>query len=194
MRKASVKHSRHRLGGGGGLSLDAFVNAKSKPRVNPSDIRKRREYYENAKKVKQYKTLVKHLPQQEQKSIDEDLGGGPNTGKEEGDFNDDPISNDNASHIRGTSFPAKREKNKKKKGRNALEGVRQDFMKKKQETQKLEEEREEALKAKEAARIKALQTRKDLKEKMFKRTNSGQPLMKHRLEHILESIQQQQGP
>eukprot|EP00250_Pteridium_aquilinum_P003819 c14098_g1_i1 orf=78-653(+) len=181
------RKSRQRLGGGGGLSLPAFVNAKSKPRLNPADVRKKREHYENAKKVKKYRKLVKHTPHQEQKTSTEESIGGSNTDKY---IVHVPTSDSNASQQRLTSDFVKKTKCLSGKRRNALEGLRQDFIKKKQEEDRVKAERMEALKVKEEARIKATQRRKDFKAKMFKRTNSGQPLMKHRLQHILESLQQ----
>mgnify|MGYP000647988370 FL=1 len=82
-------------------------------------------------------------------------------------------------------------KSKLKMRKTALEGVREEFVKKKQEEERMKEEREKDRKFREEKQVKALQKRKELKSKMFKKTHHGQPLMKHRLEHILETIQQQ---
>ncbi|MFS8014414.1 hypothetical protein Hanom_Chr15g01344211 [Helianthus anomalus] len=62
-----MKKNRSRLGGGG-LSLQAFANAKSKnDGYNPALIKKQREFYKNAKYVNKYKKSQKH-PNQGQSS------------------------------------------------------------------------------------------------------------------------------
>ncbi|KAD4584506.1 hypothetical protein E3N88_22107 [Mikania micrantha] len=54
-----MKKNRTRMGGGG-LSLQAFANAKSKnDGYNPALIKKQREFYKNAKYVNKYKKSQK---------------------------------------------------------------------------------------------------------------------------------------
>ena len=45
------------------------------------------------------------------------------------------------------------------------------------------------MQAKKTEREVAEARRRALKEKMYKKTRSGQPVMKYRIEHMLESIQ-----
>ncbi|MCO5558948.1 hypothetical protein L7F22_012539 [Adiantum nelumboides] len=157
---------RQRLGSAGGsITLPAFVNAKSKPRFNPAVLRKKSKQFENAKTIKKYKKLANCLP------------------NEEG-FSGVPVTEQKVTHVSKRYGPTK--------GKNVIEALRKDFVEKKEEKDRLRAERLEALKIKEEARAKALQVRKNLKAKMFKRTSSGQPLMKHRVQHILDSIQQHQ--
>ncbi|KAI5071680.1 hypothetical protein GOP47_0013931 [Adiantum capillus-veneris] len=174
---------------GGGLTLPAFVNAKSKPRFNLADLRKKDKEFEDAKTIKKYKKLVKGSPREEVRPIFEEFSGVLGA---EGKAT--PVSKSNSNRFQGshTALFVRKEGHGPNKGKNALEALRKDYVKKKEEEDRLKAERLEALKAKEEVRSKALQTRKNLKAKMFKRTNSGQPLMKHRLEHILDSIQQHQ--
>lgn len=62
-------------------------------------------------------------------------------------------------------------------------------MKKHEEQEKARMEREANYKAKKEEKERAESRRKDLREKMFKRTRRGQPVMKYRIEHLLETIQ-----
>lgn len=190
MKKADHSGSRSKRLGGKGLSLDAFVRAKGKPRYNPSDIRKHREHYENAKKVKTYRTMIKQIPQLEQ-DAQKDIG----MQEERLDYNANVLGCNSSftreSHPQAKRLPA--HKNKKwKNGNNTLERMRHDYMERKQDEEKLKQAREEAQREKDEADKMALKKRKELKVKMFKKTSTGQPLMKHRLEHILERLQQQQ--
>lgn len=57
----------------------------------------------------------------------------------------------------------------------------------KQTSEKME--REGAFQAKKEAKEKAESRRKVAKEKMMKKTRHGQPIMKYRREHLLESIE-----
>ncbi|TXG63499.1 hypothetical protein EZV62_010493 [Acer yangbiense] len=50
-------------------------------------------------------------------------------------------------------------------------------------------EREAMIKAKKEGREKAEARRKSTRDKMFKNTRYGQPVMKYRIEHLLETIQ-----
>ncbi|KAH7283361.1 hypothetical protein KP509_34G003300 [Ceratopteris richardii] len=186
-KKMKDKKSRQRLGGiGGGLTLPAFVNAKSRPRFNPAEIRKRREQFEDAKKIRKYRKLLKSLPQQEQRNNMEE------SSDVEAKIPIQVVSNDNTIQQKNPSDLVKKERRVLTKRSNILEVLRKDYLKKKEEEDRLKAERMEALKLKEEQRVKAFQERKNLKSKMFKRTKSGQPLMKHRLQHVLECIQQSQ--
>ncbi|KAJ4823057.1 hypothetical protein Tsubulata_049609 [Turnera subulata] len=60
------KKNMSRLGGGrGGLSLQAFANAKStSAQYNPALLKKQREFYKNAKYVSKFKKTLKQQGQQ----------------------------------------------------------------------------------------------------------------------------------
>lgn len=151
------KKNMQRLGGGG-LSLEAFANAKSTTiNYNPALIKKKREFYKNAKYVSKYKKL---LQQQSQN-------------KEEGE--------NEGSHRN------KQDKRKnKKKGLNSLNIL---YEKQREEKEKARIEREAIIQAKKEEREKAEAQRKTSRENMLKRTRHGQPVMKYRIEHVLQSIQ-----
>ncbi|KAL9397396.1 hypothetical protein Peur_011649 [Populus x canadensis] len=65
-RQSKVKRNS-KLGGAAGLSLEAFINAKSNTSScsssNPALIKKRREFYENAKYVSKFKKKLKQQNQ-----------------------------------------------------------------------------------------------------------------------------------
>ncbi|XP_020101250.1 uncharacterized protein LOC109719129 [Ananas comosus] len=153
-----------RLGGkGGSLSLEAFANAKSNPSgYNPSIIKKQREFYRNAKFVKKYK---KTLTQQ----------GQPSDHKTIPDLEED-----------GTSENVRKRSKKKKK--QTLPSLEEEYKKKRAEQEKAKMEKELIIRAEEEARAKAESKRKDLRKKMFKKTRSGQPVMKYRIQHLLEGL------
>ncbi|KAK9086568.1 hypothetical protein Syun_028962 [Stephania yunnanensis] len=60
---------------------------------------------------------------------------------------------------------------------------------KREELEKAKMEREAQIQAKKEERERATAQRKSWREKMLKKTRSGQPVMKYRVEHILESLQ-----
>lgn len=72
-----------------------------------------------------------------------------------------------------------------KKARN-LEEL---YEKKRAEEEKARIGRELMIQAKKEERQQSEARRKALKEKMYKKTKSGQPVMRYRIEHLLESIQ-----
>ncbi|MQM14215.1 hypothetical protein Taro_047142 [Colocasia esculenta] len=163
------RKNRQRLGGkGGGLSLESFANAKSSTTgYNPALIKKQRELYRNAKIVKKYKRSLKqqthderHLPTV---SIPESRDGTEN---------------------------ANEKKPKKKKTNRSLQSFREEYEKKQEEKERARKEREAMIQAKKEERQRAEAKRKALREKMFKRTSTGQPVMKYRIEHLLENILQ----
>lgn len=63
------------------------------------------------------------------------------------------------------------------------------YEKKREEEERVRAEREATLKAKKEEMEKAEAWRKTERQKMFKKTRSGQPVMKYRIEHLLQSIQ-----
>lgn len=78
-------------------------------------------------------------------------------------------------------------KNKKKK--YSLQKAREEYEKRQAEEEKARMEREAMIQAKKEEKQRAELRRKELRRNMFKRTQSGQPVMKYRIEHILDSIQ-----
>ncbi|GER26496.1 eukaryotic aspartyl protease family protein [Striga asiatica] len=162
--RKKMKKNVQRLGGKGGLSLESFANAKTRnDQYNPSLIKKQREFYKNAKYVKKYK---KSLKQHEQPNIPftEERSPESENGKKE------------HSHVN----------NKGKKNARSLEEL---YKKKREEEENARKEREALIQAKREERERAEAQRKSLKEKMYKKTRSGQPVMRYRIEHLLETIQ-----
>uniref|UniRef100_A0A803MSS9 rRNA-processing protein FYV7 n=1 Tax=Chenopodium quinoa TaxID=63459 RepID=A0A803MSS9_CHEQI len=199
-----MKKNMQRLGGTG-LSLEAFANAKSRQnsynpallsmflflyssklqslrsyaelkrafsiilfiRIGIANIcyrEKKREFYTNAKHVSKYKKLLKQQNQPNDKSVSVE-----------------PVeAND------GGAGETSKEDKKNKKGSYSLQEL---YVKKHEEQEKARMEREAFYKAKKEEKEKAESRRKDLREKMFKRTRKGQPVMKYRIEHILETLQ-----
>ncbi|CAA0832087.1 Protein NETWORKED 3A [Striga hermonthica] len=162
--RKKMKKNVQRLGGKGGLSLESFANAKTRnDQYNPSLIKKQREFYKNAKYVKKYKRSLK---QQEQPNIPFTYERSPeseNEKKEHGHVN-----------------------NKGKKNARSLEDL---YKKKREEEENTRKEREALIQAKREERERVEAQRKSLKEKMYKKTRSGQPVMRYRIEHLLETIQ-----
>lgn len=70
-----------------------------------------------------------------------------------------------------------------------MQSLRELYEKKREEDEKARVEKEASIQAKEEQRQMAEARRKSLKGKMFKKTKSGQPVMKFRIEHLLETIQ-----
>ncbi|KAF8015049.1 hypothetical protein BT93_H0747 [Corymbia citriodora subsp. variegata] len=152
--------------GGGGLSLEAFANIKStsnRNQYNPALIKKKREFYKNAKYISKYKKSLKHLSEQND----------PSAVKPSEDTNLMDESN-------------KRNKKNKNRGSSSL---RELYEKKHEEEERARKEREAIMQAKKEEREKAEARRKAERAKMFKKTRSGQPVMKYRIEHLLQSIQ-----
>ncbi|KAL5983909.1 hypothetical protein ACLOJK_018007 [Asimina triloba] len=131
-------------------------------------IQKKKEFYKNARFVSKYK---KTLRQQ-----------------------NEPVNNlPTAAHIedavRQETKPDKKMTMKKqKKNKNSLQRAREEYEKRQEEEQKLRAVREAAIQAKREERVKAEARRKELRGKMFKRTQHGQPIMKYRIQHLLEGI------
>ncbi|KAG8370669.1 hypothetical protein BUALT_Bualt13G0007300 [Buddleja alternifolia] len=165
--KMKMKKNMQRLGGRGGLSLESFAKAKSRDdNYNPALIKKQREFYKNAKYVSKYK---KSLRQQEQQNVPF-RAGRPSEGEndtKEGDF----VNQHN------------------KKSKKSARSLKELYEKKRDEEDRARSEREAIIQAKNAERQQSEARRKSLKEKMYKKTKSGQPVMKYRIEHLLETIQ-----
>lgn len=75
---------------------------------------------------------------------------------------------------------------KKKKKKQSLEEL---YEKKHEEEERARRERDAIFLAKKEEREKAEAQRKELRSKMFKKTRHGQPVMKYRIEHLLQTIQ-----
>ncbi|KAI3449545.1 hypothetical protein Pfo_006210 [Paulownia fortunei] len=166
MNKKKMKKNMQRLGGRGGLSLESFANAKTRnENYNPSVIKKQREFYKNAKYVQKYKRSLK---QQEQLNI-------PSTAER-------PLEGENGTNKGGYV-------NQNKRSKKNARSLRELYEKKHEEEEKARMEREAMIQAKKEEKQQAEARRRALKEKMFKKTKSGQPVMKYRIEHLLETIQ-----
>ncbi|XP_042516680.1 rRNA-processing protein FYV7 [Macadamia integrifolia] len=165
--KSSFTFKKKKRLGGGGLPLEDFANAKSKNRnYNPAIIKKQKESYKNAKQVSKYKKLLKQQSE---------------TGNNFLAATESPEDN-----TRGGADIKMNEKNKKKKSTNSLGEL---YEKKRAEDEKAKMEREAIIQAKKEAREEAEARRKVVREKMFKKTRSGQPVMKYRIENLLQTIQ-----
>ncbi|KAL0371399.1 UNVERIFIED_CONTAM: hypothetical protein Sangu_0458000 [Sesamum angustifolium] len=165
--KKKMKKNMQRLGGRGGLSLEAFANAKTRnDNYNPAIIKKQREFYRNAKYLQKFKRSIKQQQQLDIPSTSERPSGGEN-GAREGD----------------------NDLNKNKRNKKNAQSLQELYQKKREEEEKARMEREAMIQAKKEEQQKAEARRRALKEKMLKKTKSGQPVMKYRIEHILETIQ-----
>lgn len=71
--------------------------------------------------------------------------------------------------------------------KRTAQSLKEVYEKKRAEDEKAKKERDAIMQAKEEEREKSEAKRKDLREKMFKKTRSGQPVMKYRIEHLLET-------
>lgn len=76
----------------------------------------------------------------------------------------------------------------KKKKRQTLERLKEESERKREEKEREKLEREAMIKAREEAIEKAESKRKALRGNMFKKTRSGQPVMKYRIQHILDGL------
>ena len=75
--------------------------------------------------------------------------------------------------------------NKNKRSKNSLKEL---YEKRREEEERATVEREAILKAKKEGRERAESRRKAEREKMFKKTRHGQPIMKYRVEHLLQAV------
>nr|XP_043636387.1 rRNA-processing protein FYV7 [Erigeron canadensis] len=166
--KKMILKNKKRLGGGvGGLSLDAFANAKSmNDGYNPAIIKKRREFYKNAKYVSKYKKIQKQ----------------PNQGESSSQAT--KLIEDGSQNREG----GKTRQWKQKQGKKTEYSLDAIYNKKREEEEKARMEKEAILKAKKEEKEISEARRKARRENMFKRTRSGQPIMKYRIEHLLQTI------
>ncbi|CAJ1879649.1 unnamed protein product [Sphenostylis stenocarpa] len=153
--------------GGGGLSLDTFANAKSKNNhYNPALIKKQREFYKNAKNVNKFKKLLKQQNQQNGPTLPQ---GHEENVNETDEYKD---KSEERRRMKSSAF--------------SLEEL---YKKQHEEKEKERMEREAVLRVKKEEREQAEGRRKTMREKMLKKTRRGQPVMKYRIEHLLETIQ-----
>lgn len=80
-------------------------------------------------------------------------------------------------------------KGREPKPASHLERLREEYEKKKQEEEEIRKEKRALFEEQQAAREKSKKERKEVQKKFRKTTGKGQPVMKHRMEHLLESIQ-----
>lgn len=80
-------------------------------------------------------------------------------------------------------------KNKNKSKNKKKQNLEELYEKKRQEEEQARTEREAVIQTKKEEREKAEAQRKELRAKMFKKTRYGQPVMKYRIEHLLQTIQ-----
>lgn len=154
--------------GGGGLSLEAFANAKTKTNeYNPALIKKQREFYKNAKYVGKYKKSLKQQRQQ----------------------NDPFLPMRSLEDENETERAGEMNQNYKKNNRRSAQSLREVYEQKHEEEEKAKMERDAIVQAKKEERERTESRRKAVREKMLKKTRSGQPVMKYRIEHLLETIQ-----
>jgi hypothetical protein len=71
--------------------------------------------------------------------------------------------------------------------KHTVHSLKEEYEKKRAEEEKAKEERDAMVQAKREHREKSEAKRKELREKMFKKTRSGQPVMRYRIEHLLET-------
>ncbi|XP_019188592.1 PREDICTED: rRNA-processing protein FYV7 [Ipomoea nil] len=165
-KKKMMKKNLQRLGGKG-LSLEAFANAKTRSNdYNPSLIKKQKEFYKNAKFVNKYKRMVKQQGEHGDSSV----------AKRASEKQTEPVEADDADR-------------KWKSKRNKPHSLNELYMKKREEEEKARMEREAIIEAKKEERQRAEVRRKELRQKMFKKTKSGQPVMRYRIEHLLQTIE-----
>ncbi|EOA21639.1 hypothetical protein CARUB_v10002051mg [Capsella rubella] len=160
------KRKNMRRLGGGGLSLQTFANMKSdNNRYNPALIKKQKEFYKNAKYVSKFRKSMK-----QQNLHDKN---------ETGESSKIDDNNDIDAKQKGKS--------------NKRIGVEDLYKQTKEEMEKARMEREATFQAKKEAKQEAESRRKVAKGKMMRKTRHGQPVMKYRIEHLLESIKKSAG-
>nr|VDC91782.1 unnamed protein product [Brassica oleracea] len=162
---SSRKKNMKRLGGGG-LSLQTFANLKSKnSHYNPAFIKKQTEFYKNAKYVSKFRESMKqHDKEVKLQSFREEEDETGESSKVVGD--DDKRKGNSHKRI----------------------GVEEVYKQTREDMEKSRIEREAALQAKKEAKEEAESRRRVAKGKMMRKTRHGQPVMKYRIEHLLESI------
>ncbi|KAG6417853.1 hypothetical protein SASPL_120048 [Salvia splendens] len=130
-----------------------------------SSAEKQREFYRNAKHVKKYK-----------KSINQQ-------GHRSNSFNARELLE--SEDVADGGDRASQKKMKYKKNARNLKEL---YEKKHDEQERGRMEKEAMMQAKKTEREAAEARRRALKEKIYKKTRSGQPVMKYKIERMLESI------
>ena len=74
--------------------------------------------------------------------------------------------------------------------KRTAQSLKEEYEKKRAEDEKAKKERDAIIQAKREQQEKSEAKRRELREKMFKKTRSGQPVMKYRIEHLLETALQ----
>lgn len=156
--RKSYKSKNMKRLGGGGLSLQTFANLKSKKSHYNPAFIKKQKEY--YKNAKYVSKFRKSMKQQQQQNVHE---------------------KDESSKV------VDDEHNKGKKSHKRI-GVEEVYKQTREEMEKARREREEAFQAKKLAKEEAESRRKAAKGKMMRKTRHGQPVMKYRIEHLLESI------
>ncbi|BFG43292.1 rRNA-processing protein FYV7 [Prunus yedoensis var. nudiflora] len=198
-KKDSMKKKKKNMRrmGGQGLSLEAFANAKSNSSsyFNPALIKKQKEFYKNSKYVNKYKKSLKQQqsnlplairPLEEENEFehgDKKENETENGGKKHNE------TEDGSKKENETEDGGKRSKNNNKKKRYGARNLIEVYEKKHEEEEKARREKDAIIQAKKEEREKAEARRKSVRGKMLKKTHKGQPVMKYRIEHLLETLQ-----
>lgn len=95
-----------------------------------------------------------------------------------------PVQDENETE-EGSKMSKNNKKRKDREPRNLIEI----YEKKHEEQEKARMEKETMFQARKEEREKSEARRKDIREKMMKKTRKGQPVMKYRIQHLLETIQ-----
>ncbi|KAM1279055.1 hypothetical protein ACFX13_031985 [Malus domestica] len=204
MKKKKKKKNMRRMGGQG-LSLEAFANAKSNSSYfNPALIKKQKEFYKNSKYVNKYKKSLKQQqgnPPLVIRRFEEEIeteygkkeGGTEYVSKKENETEcGSEMENgtgDDSRKENETGGGIKMSRNDKKKNKYGARSIFKVYEMKHEDEEKARMEREAIIQAKKEEREKAEARRKSAREKMLKKTLKGQPVMKYRIQHLLETIQ-----
>lgn len=124
---------------------------------------KQKEFYKNAKYVSKFRKSVK------QQNIDDKNETGESS----------KVDDDDDDKQKGKS--------------NKRIGVEDLYKQTREEMEKVRKEREASFQAKKEAKEEAESRRKVAKGKMMRKTRHGQPVMKYRIDHLLESIKKSAG-
>ncbi|KAM1646691.1 hypothetical protein ACFX1R_009247 [Malus domestica] len=206
-RSSSMKKKKKNMRrmGGQGLSLEAFASAKSNSSYfNPALIKKQKELYKNSKYVNKYKKSLKQqqsnpplaISRFEEEMETEDGKRESKTGYVSKKENETECGSkmengagDSSEKENETGGGSKMSKNDKKKKKYGARSIMKMYEMKHEDEQKERMEREAIIQAKKEEREKAEAQRKSSREKMLKKTHKGQPVMKYRIQHLLETIQ-----
>ncbi|CAL1390434.1 unnamed protein product [Linum trigynum] len=186
------KNNMKRLGGGsGGLSLETFASIKSTTNnYNPAIIKKKREFYKNAKYVGKFKKQMKQENRQTNPTpAVMETKDGNDTGEGHAVVEKSEKTHDGSATGEGSRIVKSDGNKKKNKDKKNPYSLKQVYDWKREETEKANMERDAIRKAKEVERARAEAKRKAAKERMLKKTRHGQPVMKYRIEHLLQSLE-----